>query len=78
MNLGAVIGITTGLGILAVASILSSSGAGVPITMLGDIVSFLIVVGGALSATSIAFPLEDVIGAIKNLKGMKNMFYFRH
>ena len=65
MNLGAVIGITTGLGILAVASILSSSGAGVPITMLGDIVSFLIVVGGTLSATSIAFPLEDVIGAIK-------------
>ena len=64
MNLGAVIGISMGVGILAVASVLSAGTAGVPITLLGDLVSFLIVVGGAISATSIAFPLEDVIAAI--------------
>ena len=62
MNLGAVIGLVLGLGILLTAAFLGSMETG-GMGSLWDGISLAIVVGGAIAATCIAYPLEDVISA---------------
>jgi len=62
MNLGAVIGFVLGLGILLTAAFLGSMETG-GMGALWDAISLAIVVGGAIAATCIAYPLEDVIAA---------------
>ena len=62
MNLGAVIGFVMGIGILLTAAILGSANTG-GMGSLWDGISLAIVVGGAIAATCIAYPLEDVIAA---------------
>jgi len=62
MNLGAVIGLVLGLGILLTAAIMGSADTG-GMGSLWDGISLAIVVGGAIAATCIAYPLEDVISA---------------
>ena len=62
MNLGAVIGLVLGLGILLTAAIMGSADTG-GMGSLWDGISLAIVVGGAVAATCIAYPLEDVIAA---------------
>jgi len=64
MNLGALIGLISGLGILGGAAAIGAGDAGVGLGKLWDAVSLLIVVGGAIAATCIAFPLPDVIAAL--------------
>ena len=63
MNLGAVIGLVLGLGILLTAAFLGSMETG-GMGSLWDGISLAIVVGGAIAATCIAYPLEDVIAAL--------------
>ncbi len=64
MNRGALIGLVLGLGILGYAAAVGAADAGVSVGKLGDLNSFLIVVGGAMAATCIAFPLPDFISAL--------------
>ena len=63
MNLGAVIGLVLGLVILLTAAIMGSADTG-GMGSLWDGISMAIVVGGAFSATCIAYPLPDVIAAL--------------
>ena len=63
MNLGAVIGLVLGLGILIGAAAIGSADTG-GMGSLWDEISLAIVVGGAFAATCIAFPLADVIAAL--------------
>jgi chemotaxis protein MotA len=63
MNLGAVIGLVLGLGILIGAAAIGSANTG-GMGSLWDGISLAIVVGGAIAATCIAFPLQDVIAAL--------------
>jgi len=63
MNLGAVIGLVLGLGILLTAAIMGSADTG-GMGSLWDGISLAIVVGGAFAATCIAYPLSDVIAAL--------------
>ena len=63
MNLGAVIGLVLGLGILIGAAAIGSANTG-GLGSLWDAISLAIVVGGAIAATCIAFPLQDVIAAL--------------
>ena len=67
MNLGTLIGLILGTGLVGAAMYLSAVGAGQ--TMMGyvDTVSFLIVLGGALSAVCIAFKLSDVLSILKSM-----------
>ena len=62
MNLGALIGLVMGLVILIGSAAVGSAPSG-GMGSLWDLISLLIVVGGALAATCIAYPLEDVIAA---------------
>jgi chemotaxis protein MotA len=62
MNLGAVIGLFLGLGILLTAAFLGSAETG-GMGSLWDGISLAIVVGGAIAATCIAYPLQDVMAA---------------
>ena len=62
MNIGAVIGLVMGLVILLTAAIMGSADTG-GMGSLWDGISLAIVVGGAVAATCIAYPLEDVIAA---------------
>tara|TARA_B100000945_G_C20419316_1_gene616918 strand:+ start:2639 stop:3457 length:819 start_codon:yes stop_codon:yes gene_type:complete len=64
MDLGTIIGLVSGTLLMAVASVLAAAGAGVSLVALWDLVSLLIVVGGAMAATAIAFPLDIVTGAM--------------
>ena len=63
MNLGALIGLILGLGILGGAAVTGSADTG-GVGSLWDATSMAIVVGGAIAATCIAYPLPDVISAI--------------
>ena len=62
MNLGALIGLILGLGILIGAAAIGSADTG-GMGSLWDGISLAIVVGGAIAATCIAYPLEDVMAA---------------
>jgi chemotaxis protein MotA len=63
MNLGALIGLISGLGILIGAAAIGSANTG-GMGSLWDSISMAIVVGGAIAATCIAYPLQDVIAAL--------------
>ena len=67
MNLGTLVGLLLGLGLVGGAMYLSASGAGISMMGYYDTVSFLIVLGGALSATAIAFKLSDVLSIISSM-----------
>ena len=68
MNLATLIGLVLGIVLIAYASMLSAAGAGLSLIALWDLVSLLIVVGGALAATAIAFKLSEVLSLIKSMK----------
>ena len=63
MNLGALIGLVMGLVILIGAAFVGSMESG-GMGSLWDPISLAIVVGGAIAATCIAYPLSDVIAAL--------------
>ena len=54
MNLGTLIGLILGIGLIGTAAFMSASETGVPLTELYDTISLLIVVGGSIAATAIA------------------------
>lgn len=68
MNLATLIGLVLGTGLIGYASNLSAKGAGLGLGALWDLVSLLIVVGGALAATAVAFKMSEVTTLIKSMK----------
>jgi len=66
MNLGTIIGLVLGTVLIGYASVLAAGGVG-GLGALWDMVSLLIVVGGALSATAIAFKMNEVMSIIKSM-----------
>ena len=68
MNLGTIIGLILGLALMAMASVIGASDAKVSILSLYNGPSLLIVFGGSLAATAIAFKLSQVIGLFRLLK----------
>jgi chemotaxis protein MotA len=67
MNLATLIGLVLGIVLIGYASMLSASTAGLGLGALWDLVSLLIVVGGALAATAVAFKLSEVLSIIKSM-----------
>ena len=68
MNLATIIGFIFGIALMSWASYDAAATAGIPLMKLWSFVSLLIVVGGALAATAIAFKLSEVLSIFKNLK----------
>ena len=68
MNLGTIIGLLLGLTLMGFASFIGAANVGVPVTALFDYVSILIVFGGSLAATAIAFRMSQVLHLFKLLK----------
>ena len=68
MNLGTLIGLLLGIILIGTAAFLSSMATGVSLTALIDVVSLLIVVGGSLAATAIAFKMKTVFRLFRLLK----------
>ena len=68
MNLGTIIGLVVGMGLMGFAAWKGAGDFGVPITSLWDYTSILIVFGGSLAATAIAFKMSKVINLFKLLK----------
>jgi len=68
MNLGTIIGLLVGLALMGLASVLGASAVGVPVSSLLDYTSILIVFGGSLAATAIAFKMSQVLHLFKLLK----------
>ena len=68
MNLATLIGLVLGTGLIGYASMLSAAGAGLGLGALWDLVSLLIVVGGALAATAVAFKMDELVTLIKSMK----------
>ena len=68
MNLATIIGFVLGLGLMSYASYAAAADAGLSIMKLWSGISLLIVVGGALAATAIAFKLSEVLSIFKNIK----------
>ena len=68
MNLGTLIGLVLGTVLIGTAAYLSSAATGVSLMALVDVVSLLIVVGGSIAATAIAFKMKDVIRLFGLLK----------
>ncbi len=60
MDIGTIIGIVVGLVLVLVSIILKAS-----LLAFFDVSSILIVVGGTISATLVAFPMKSVMGAVK-------------
>jgi len=68
MNLGTIVGLILGLALMGLASFIGAANVGVPITSLWDTTSILIVFGGSLAATAIAFKLSKVLKLFSLLK----------
>ena len=68
MNLATIIGFIFGIALMSWASYDAAATAGIPLMKLWSFVSLLIVVGGALAATAIAFKLSEVLSIFKNIK----------
>jgi len=68
MNLATIIGFILGLALMSYASYAAAAEAGLSMMKLWSGISLLIVVGGALAATAIAFKLSEVLSIFKNLK----------
>ena len=68
MNLGTLIGLLLGTALIGTAAVLSAAATGVSLMALVDVVSLLIVVGGSLAATAIAFKMKAVVRLFGLLK----------
>ena len=68
MNIATIVGFFLGIILISYASYDAASAAGLSVMKLWSMISLLIVVGGALSATAIAFKLSEVLSIFKNLK----------
>ena len=68
MNLGTLLGLLLGSGLIGTAAYLSASQTGISLLALYDTVSLLIVVGGSIAATAIAFKMKDVVRLFGLLK----------
>ena len=68
MNLATIIGFILGIGLLSYASYAAASEVNLTVMKLWSGISLLIVVGGSLAATAIAFKLSEVLSIFKNLK----------
>ncbi len=68
MNFGTIIGLIVGSALMGVAAYLGANNNKVPIGSLWDEVSILIVFGGSLAATAIAFKMSQVLNIFKLLK----------
>jgi len=68
MNLGTLIGLLLGTALIGSAAFMQSASSGLSLTTLIDVTSLLIVVGGSLAATAIAFKMKDVIRLFGLLK----------
>ena len=68
MNLGTIIGLILGLVLMGLASVLGAGNAGVSIAALWDTTSLLIVFGGSLAATAIAFKMSQVLHLFRLLR----------
>ena len=68
MNLATLIGLLLGTALIGTAAFLSSMKSGVSILTLIDVTSILIVVGGSLAATAIAFNMKTVVRLFGLLK----------
>lgn len=67
MDLASIIGTLLGVGLIAFAMFLAASAANLSMALYVDPVSAIIVLGGSLAATAIAFPLDKVISVFKLL-----------
>ena len=68
MNLGTLIGLLLGTALIGTAAFLGASDSNQPISNLAELNSFLIVVGGSIAATAIAFKMKDVFRLFGLLK----------
>ena len=68
MNLGTLIGLILGTSLIGLAAFLSAAATGISLLALYDTVSLLIVVGGSIAATAIAFKMKDVVRLFGLLK----------
>ena len=68
MNFGTIIGLIVGLALMGVASYMGAQDNNVPISSLWSTISVLIVFGGSLAATAIAFKMSQVLHIFKLLK----------
>ena len=68
MNLGTIIGLILGLVLMGLASVIGAGNAGVSIVALWDTTSLLIVFGGSLAATAIAFKMSQVLHLFRLLR----------
>ena len=75
MNLGTIVGLIVGLALMGLAAWKGAGAVGVPITSLWDYVSVLIVFGGSLAATAIAFKMSQVLHIFRLLKMSKDTKY---
>ena len=75
MNIATIVGFFLGIILISYASYDAASAAGLSVMKLWSMISLLIVVGGALSATAIAFKLSEVLSIFKNLKRV--ILYFK-
>jgi len=68
MNLGTLIGLLLGTALIGTAAVLGAAQSNQPISQLGDLNSILIVVGGSIAATAVAFKMKDVLRLFGLLK----------
>jgi chemotaxis protein MotA len=68
MDFATIIGLFLGVGLIGTGMYLGSVQQGVPISKFFEIVSLMIVLGGTLAATAIAFPLNEVKRVISLLR----------
>ena len=68
MNLGTLIGLLLGTALIGTAAFLGAAASNQPISQLGDVNSLLIVVGGSIAATAIAFKMKAVLRLFGLLK----------
>ena len=68
MNLGTIAGLILGLVLMGLASVIGAGNAGVSIVALWDTTSLLIVFGGSLAATAIAFKMSQVLHLFRLLR----------
>ncbi len=68
MDLATILGVLIGVGLIGGAIFMQGLGSGTNPIVFVDIMSIMIVLGGTLAATSIAFPLKDVIRLLTILR----------
>ena len=68
MNLATLIGLVLGMALIGSAAFISATSSGLSLMSLYDTVSLLIVVGGALAATAVAFKMGELLTLIKSMK----------